>query len=436
MFAVYRICFLFAFLAVSARGDVTTIFYSSNTHNGGGVAELILDSSSGAVISHQWISEGLELSTAKKLAVTEDGNYLALTSEDDPSVLIYNLADREAEVLRVPMERETETVVAWRNSFVVCTPQGWFYLIDPLDGIISTWNSRDSLLPSGRKGEEILVLPDQDLALISFQKDSHGGRHEGSRLLVFDLEGFHVLHDLRLPRDRPDLHIPADPREMGPNPEMIFVSPATNTLVLSLDLYGGLAFADLDAAMNGEWSNLEYISSHLEGEWGTAFPDRGLLVHGEDTDYLLISNASENGGLIWVDVGSREILGRYPCATGTQHPVKIAATQQLATVPSGKIKSRTESGLDKTYEPGSELMLFDLSPLEAGEAPGLENIDLGAPLIRIVPLQPAHSSKVLLAAEQSSGNSWIIYDLETSETTDEFEALGEVSRIIVRYPDM
>ena len=52
------------------------------------------------------------------------------------------------------------------------------------------------------------------------------------------------LADVRLPRTHPELHIEGNLKEQGPSPEIVLVSEQTNTLLVTLDLYGAVAMMD------------------------------------------------------------------------------------------------------------------------------------------------------------------------------------------------
>jgi hypothetical protein len=216
----------------------------------------------------------------------------------------------------------------------------------------------------------------KSLALATLQKDGKNGR-KGSRLLVFHPQESAPLHDIYLPRDRPDLHMKGNEKEQRPNPELIFISDRTNTLLITLDLYGALAFADLDAAMEGKLQNYETRSTAIDESWGSAFPDRGLLFERGGKDWLLVSNASADGGLVLFDVAKRKRVAAFPAPAGTEDPVELRRAGIVATVVSGKVKARTADGkLSKEIRAHPLLILIHIKSLNEGSEPVMRRVPL------------------------------------------------------------
>ncbi|MEZ0389247.1 MAG: hypothetical protein ACAI34_19375, partial [Verrucomicrobium sp.] len=351
-------------LALLPQLGATTFYYTFGKASGG-AAMLEVDEVTGEIRKHQPLGTA-DLDLPKKLAVSEDGQQVVVTSDEGTKAWIYQTGEEPQLLGTVELEGKTEDVVAKAGSAFLVATKGWFYSINLKTAKIErSWNSRDGLTPPGRKGEDILLVPGKDQALVTFQKDSEKGKNLGSRVLLFDLKSFTPLGDLQLPRDHAGLHLGNDLREQGPNPEMMFIAPKTNTLVVSLDLYGALAFTELDSAMRGTWKRLQYMPCALSGGWGTAFPDRGVLFEAAEKEFLLVSNAAANGGMTLVDVGRRKVLQEFACPAGTENSVLLPTAKTAVTVVSGKIKSRGDEAVQSRMEPGKELLVFDLKSLDA-----------------------------------------------------------------------
>ena len=419
---------LLSFILLPHCPCAAATFYFTWGHAKGGLGALEIDST--GKFQQTSLSE-TTLEYPKKMGLSTDGTRLLVTSDQTAKAWLYALGTQHHLIKDIELEAKTSSVAADAAHALVAASKGWFYWIDLANGdILKRWNAKNGLKPPGRKGEEIFLLPGAPAAFVTFQKDSKEGDAQGSRMLVFDLNAFVPTHDLLLPRDHPNLHIPSALKEQGPSPELIFVSRRTNTLILSLDLYGALAFADLDAAYRGEWKNLKYVASSLPGTWGNSFPDRGLLFNTGGREFLLVSNASTNGGLVLADVATRTIRQEFPAPAGAETPVQISTTGKIATVVSGKIKSKTESGLSKGYEPGGDLLVFDPNPLAFGKPMTFEKIPLGTPLTRVQAVDPAHSSLLLLAAGGEEHPEWILFDLASHTILSRLPALGPISRIV------
>lgn len=412
-------CLVVAISLVSSHA--ATVFYTYGGSSGG-VAELAVDPATGGIVSHDSLGE---VPFPEKLAVSADGTRVIVTSEKEKAAWIYRIAPIPGLLATLPLDGETSEVQAIGDRALLLAGKGFFYWIDLKAGKIDkTWNARTGLHPSGNKGEDIFFLPEK--VLVSFQKDSKEGKHKGGRVVLLDLKGFTVKGDLQLPRDYPDLHIEGNKKEQGPCPEMLFVAPKSNTLAISLDLYGAIAFADLDDALRGHLKNLSYIPSSPDGAWGTAFPDRGLLFEAGGKEYLLIANASENGGLVLFDVAQRKIVQSFGAEAGTETPVLLPELKKAVTVISGKAKKRAADGLEKETTPGNTLLVFDLAPLESGDKATLERVPFDCPVVRAQAIAPGNSDLLLLV---TGDNEFVTYDLEARKELAREPAKGEVVRM-------
>ncbi|MFA7233014.1 MAG: hypothetical protein WC076_02775 [Terrimicrobiaceae bacterium] len=465
--------------------SAATFFYTYGTE-AGGVASLVA-SPEGQISAHEALP-GAGLKQPRKLAISGDGKRILVTSEASSSAWLISLAEKsrkaedglrnennaairgggnpfphrapdspienrqpsearptakgspagvsaanqsaiENSMSLLMFDEPTSDVQPYGDHALVMADKGFIYWFDFATGqTAQTWNARKGLTPSGNKGEDILFLPDQNMVLVSFQKDSKKGEHKGSRLVLLDMETFTPKADLQLPREYPSLNIPKNKKEQGPNPEMMFPAPKSNTLAVSLDLYGAVAFADLDAALNGEWKNLAYVPSSPDGAWGTAFPDRGTLLDLGGKEYLLIANASENGGLVLFDVAARKIVQTFPAEAGAETPIYLPKAKKVVTVISGKMKQRTKDGLEKDIVPGNDLLVLDVAQLESAGKATLQRLRFDTPLVKVEAIDPETSSALLLV---NGKNEFLTYDLAARKILAREPAKGPVNRVAV-----
>ena len=425
---------LFVCVLSAGQAPAAVIYYTHGTSNGG-LARIAIQEQTGQWQGHQAI-EGPTLNHPKKLVITQDGGYAMVTSEETDLTWFFQLGSAPKFLKELKLGSETSEVAMIGNRALLCAGEGFFYAIDPQKAKIEkTWNAETDLSPSGRKGEDILYLPNEQVALVSFQKDSKKGKHQGNRLVVFDPQRFAAKYDLSLPRDHPELHIASDLREQGPSPEVILVAKKCNTLVLTLDLYGALAFADMNAALRGQWKNLEYLPTSLGGEWGTAFPDRGLMFEIGGKEHMLISNASDQGGIVLVNVAERKITQKFPCQAGAELPVWLPTAKKAVTVISGKVKARESSGISNEVSgQGNELFVFDLAPLEVGGDATLERITFESPVTRVESVSQGANQILLLLCGKEGAQEWLVYDLATHAILHREAAKGVVSRVAPWHP--
>ncbi len=401
-----------------------TAYFSFTAGDGGGAASVTIDPTSGEIRDIRVLGGVTTFPDAKKFAVTGNGEFLMLTSDEHEQIHVYRLDQPDAAPQVFTLSETNEDVTPGDDAFFLTLRRGRFAMVDPAAGNV-TWtkNVRKQLDPEGHKGESALILDDGRTALVTFQKDSD--TRKGSRIVVFDLQPPRVRHDLQLPRDRPELHIDGNEKEQGPSPELIFAASASNTLVYSMDLYGGLGFMDLDAALQGRIENHSRISTALDGSWGTAFPDRGTMITINDREHVLISNASEDGGYVLVDVATREIRQKFPSPSGGEHPIWFEELQLLASGPSGKVKSRAYDGLEKDRDAKPALHLFNVAPLADGGLVGFEEIDLDSPVAAMTRV-----GKFLIVFTRDS--EVLVFDPATREMPARRATPGPASRVAIR----
>jgi hypothetical protein len=358
--------------------------------------------SEGGVVSIELDARGLPLAAAPavvfqspafvnaaKLRVSPDGRVAALAAEveDGPNFALIDLAPADGapatpatpRVLSLGYMPEEHRFAAGR--LYVGGTDGHLLSLDPATGRIHhRWNSRHDLHPAGHKPEDILAFEPEGVLLVSHQKDGKKDR-QGSRIAALRLDNLRLIGDLRLTRNLPELHLSY--KEAGPSPEVLRADPATNTLVITLDLYGALAFADLDAALQGRLANYAIIPASADGRWGTAFPDRLALARVGDRSLAIVSNASQDGGLKVFDVGARAALAFFPVEAGCDYPVLVNEGRTVATVVAGKRKRVAGRELENITTPGTDLLLLHLDRVGEIEPMSLLRAPLGGPVAQV-----------------------------------------------------
>ena len=402
-----------------------TIYYTYGDKSGG-LASLEVNSA-GDISDHKVVGDGII--TPYKLAISAKGDRAIVISDDNAKATIFDVGATPKQLAVLDLGATGKSLVPVGDHALVSADEGLFNWINLDQGTIEkTFDAKKDLHPSGTRGEGLFLLPDHKTVLIPFQKDNSKGTHFGSRMLVFDLDTMTPRFDLQLPRNHPDLNIVGNLKEQGPNPEVAFMSPKNDTVMLTLDLYGAIAFAKLSSALEGKWDNLEYIPSSMDGTWGNAFPDRGLLFTSADKDYLLISNASPDGGLVLFDVATRKVIGKYPAPGGCENPVLLSHGQKVVTVTSGKTKTRLTIKQDKEFYPKNILYSFDLKPLKDGKPATVESITFDKPVQKVQAIDPEHNDLLFLVLGADS-SELVIYDLDSKTILHREPTKGAVQRV-------
>ena len=396
---------LLALLLLAARLSATELLVAFRADGDGGLARVALNASPGSAVPVV-LFRAPAFAAASTLRVTPDGRRATLNAETEggDNFALIDLATGHVRTLALDFTPEEHRLTDTRAY--VGGKDGHLVAIDLATGVVThRWNSRRQLSPPGHKPEDILVLEPEGLLLVSHQKDGNKGR-QGSRLVVLRATDLSFVADLPLPRDRPELHLSA--KEAGPSPEIVLADRATNTLVITLDLYGALAFADLDAALQGRLVNYAAMPTSADGRRGAAFPDRLALVPVGDRSLAIVSNASQDGGLAVFDVAARRRVAFYPVEAGCDYPVLVEAGRTLATVVSGKRKRVLADGLENITTPGSDLLLLDLPAASAGAPDALARIPLGDPVSRIA--AAGAENRLVVVALSGANPRLVVFD--------------------------
>ncbi|HRQ87788.1 MAG TPA: hypothetical protein PLA50_03260 [Bacteroidia bacterium] len=402
-------------------------YYTFKGENGGGVAAIWVDKKTGRITTQEVLAESLSFLRPHKIKVSESGSYLLATSPHAArhNLLLVDLVNHTHQFLSV--DRMPDDLAAWQDSFVVGAEAQMCYIVDAVSGKVARrWNGKHQLRPDGRRIEYVATTSD-GTAWTSWQKDSGSGTREGSRVVTIDIASGKTLADLRMPRAMPQLHL-ADAKEQGPNPEIIIPSTRTNTLLLSMDLYGGIAMADLDAAREGSWRGLTYHSVAPDQSWGTAFPDRALVYPSGSKDYVFIANAGIDGGVSWVDLKERRIVQTLSSPPGLSAPVSVAAGRYLVAPVPGKLKSRSFGALREGRQPLAELCVFEVGGRSSAPVLSMRSVPLPVAAQLAAPVSSETSDIVLLSA----GSEFLVVRAATGEVVDRQDALGRIARLAFR----
>ncbi len=401
------------------------IFYTYHNQKVGGIGAVTIDRHTGKILSQQSIAASGDFCAPHKLAVSECGRYVGASSQHEfcSNFFLVDLQQKEATLL--DLVKKPDAVEAYGSKFVVGADIGVHYMVDgPSASLDKSWNGRQALHPSGRRIEYISVASHDNMAWTSWQKDSGSGRHKGSRVVAFDLASWTPVADVKMPRARPDLHL-ASFSEQGPSPEIIIPSYRTNTLLLSMDLYGGIAMADLDAVKRGAWRNLSYHTTALDESWGTGFPDRASVMTIGNKDYVLVTNAAR--GAVWVDLKARQVLQRIDVPPGLETPAILPASGMFVAAALGKLKYRSFGDLRETRAPTPELFVFQVE----GRTPtlALKRHQLPVQAYRALPVAPDSNDLVFLTVGEGHAKEVMVVRASTGEVIDRQPALGRIYRI-------
>lgn len=418
------------FLLGAGAVSASQLAYSFRGAAGGGVALVSLDGAAGKIVDHQVLFTEPQLAMAFKVRFSADGQRVLVTNDqEEPPFAMVAKAWPPGPATVVDLPTIPDEVRAYRKGFLATCDKGLIAYVDGETGELKRkFKGRKKLEPEGSRPEDIRVLDDLDLALVSFQKDNRSGTRKGNRLVLLSLPKLKLVSDLQLPRDHPELHLPGNPKEQGPSPEVVLASMESETLMVTLDLYGAVAMLDLEDARDGDLSGLVTLPVSPDGAWGTAFPDRASQLPLEGGDLALVVNAGEVGGTALVDLGAKAVRRLWATPPGLEAPVWVPGLGRAVSVCSGKTKRREGDALVKEFHPGTSLYVFDVA---AEDGPPVVH-DLGVRTKLVAALTGSADHLVLVLGQSDAGSEWLLVDPSDGSILDRRPATGEPQRQEVR----
>ena len=415
---------------VALPAQTVSIAYSFRKDESGGVALVEIDPSTGRMLADRVILDSPECREPTKVRRAGDGQSLVVANvaPDGPQLFVIPLTgDSPAHAVQLKATPDDLEVVG--HLAIISGETDVLAAVDLRTRKTSDWDVDETLKPPANDPEDVYITRDQRYAVISFQKDGEKGKKRGNRLAVYQLPQLKLLADLPLERTRPDLHIEGNLTEQGPGPEIIYVSDRTDTLLVTLDLYGVVGLADWSQARQGRPLQWRMLSTSPQDTWGTAFPDRGCPLTLGNNEYFLVCNAGVEGGVALVGLKQKQIVWRRDTPSGLETPVYFPQLKRTYSVCSGKTKRRTEQAVEKTFAPQQSLYAFDFSSPAAVQTSPVEEIPLGAYTFQIAAVSQQPPRLLLAIGPTADGaNRLLTYDPVARKVLDDQPASGTIGR--------
>lgn len=427
LFHALAVCLAFALTARAA--ERISVAYSFVHQEGGGIASAEIEPHSGRIIAQDILLRDLKCTAPGKIRRSNDGQHLAVTNltKEGPHVFFLG-ADRSIHAHQLPAIPD-EMRFAPQQLLVSCEEDALAVITWQPSHELRLLKMDKLLSPPANGPEDVQIVPHESLAVITCQKDGKGGKKKGHRVVVLDLLQLKFVGDVHLPRDHPELHMDQNNKESGPSPEVIFVSPKSDTLVVTLDLYGAVGMMRWSAAQQGRLEDWAALSTSPRRTWGTAFPDRGTTLQFGDRDYLLVHNAGEEGGSCVIDLQKRRIAWQRPTPPGLEQSVYFPQLRRAFSVCSGKVKKRKANDVVKETEPRTGIYHFDFRSQQTVRNAAVEHYPLEwfASRIHAVSMSPP---LLLIAAGRTANQPDMLmtFDPVTMEVRDRQPARGMISQ--------
>lgn len=410
--------------------DVGELAFSFSENASGGVAVARIDRITGKLLDSQKLFD--ERDCRQPLKVRRVGEYgdLVVTNLDKKGPHLFVVDRLRRQTRRILLSAVPDELrIFGDKGFVTCDQDVLAVVNLQTAQIVSEWDVSDSFDPPANAPEDVYITQDQHYAVVSFQKDSRRGTKQGSRLAIYRLPEADRIADLQLPRDHPELHIHGNLKEQGPSPEVIYVSPETNTLLVTLDLYGAVGVMDWGDARLGKRVHWEIISTAISGELGTAFPDRGCAVKMAGEDCFLVCNAGKPGGSALIGLNQRKALWKATTPPGLESPVFFPDLKKAYSVCSGKTKARRGGQIEKEYFPRKSLYIFDFSSPESLLSKTVQEIQFDDFVQRIAKVKSARPLLLLALGPRPEGATQLaMFDPVAGKIINQIPAPGVIGR--------
>lgn len=402
---------------------------------GGGIAQVSIDPVARLVRDHAILVAAPSLRSVEKLALSDCGHFaIAVCAQDGPGNGVIIRLDGVSPPHWLHLPGEPDEVRTWRDAaFIGCSDGSIVKVALASGAILQHWNARTALDPPGHRPEDLVILEDRGLLLATFQKDHRSGARLGNRIVLLTLRDLALHADLPLPRTRPELHHPRAAQERGPGPEVALVLPGADRLVISLDLYGAMAVADLSTVDTRAWQGLGYIPTAPDDAFGSSFPDRFIALEGGPRPLVVGFHAGSAGGAFAVDPVLRRIAWHVEVPHGLSSPVLLRAARAVIAASAGKRKSRSDTGIERTFHPRPELWIlrFDAA---LDQAPDVECIVRARNTLLAVVADDTAGLLLLAEGDTTEPTHVALWSYHERAALAEFPAMGEVRRMICGTP--
>ena len=420
---------LVLFLPSLLFAEVAEIDYSFRLDKEGGVASLRVDAESGKILEQKVVYQSKHCTAPKKVRPTANPNIVLLTndSEDEPYLFVVDKTNsRLSRIVELPTTVD-EARIARNQALLTCDKDQLVSVDINSRTIMGIWDVGKILKPKGNGPQDVLITKDGRYAIFSFQKDNSTGKKKGGRLALFELPGMILKSDILLARDYRDWDIEEKIRRQGPGLELIFLDEQSNTLISTSDHYGALAVMNWSDVLAGELTTLQYIPTSARGDWGHAFPDRGVMFRNRKRTYCLITNAGVTGGALLFDVATRRVTQFFDTPPGIETPVYFPELSKAFAVCPGKTKKRVVDKVLKTYFPQRQMFVFDFS--KSDETVLMKTVNYDDFLFQIGVLPRSDRAPLLavsIGATEKQAERIMIVDTATQKTLDQKTAIGTV----------
>ncbi len=373
----------------------------------------------------------------ERVRLAEDGRTLVGLNEDDdnPHVIALDTAAQPPSARIIPTPDRPRYFTLHGDHALVAGHEGQIHWISLSKGAVETSAdpSQEKKIPSVRP-EGLLIKKDGTLAAATCMQDSPSSKALGGRVAILELPSLKLKKDLFLPREFNDLNFSKGSKDRGPLPHLLLASPETNTIAIFCRLYGAVALADLDAFWNGEWKNFKYVPTALSGKIGEGRPEIGQIFEVDGVSYLFVSNSSEEGGLVFIDLKKREVAGTSAYgARGLNYGSYLPESRKFAAVLTGVKWSRGENELVRKHDDGQDLLVFDLSVLGQNPEIPVTAFPLGAYVYNMLAV-PGSEKYAFVASRrlEDRGLELRSLDIATGQVVDSISCPGVVRNFIGR----
>ncbi len=410
-------------------------FYSYYHAEGGGGGEMIIEAEAGRILSHRSIFDSPGNPMIEGVASDETGEFFVVANRHKEARSCYMLRLLEGQPLlaawRVELPQRADHHLVRAGRAVILGHQGSVFRLDAdRPGVVSgavdlkrALEIHDSALAGAA------FSPDGARIVVLVAEDSPDGRREGGRLVVLRWPSLAVVHSISLPRSHPELHYPSGSRERNPMPVAIQLFPESNTAALALNLYGAVAFTDLDALLDGRLENYSELPTSRDESFGAGYPTALFPVEVAGRQLVLADNSGGEGGMAVFDPASRKRLAWLDTGKTSIGFFQMVDANRGVGNRSGVISSRGQDATQTSHSEQNDLIVIDFSPLTNGHLPQHEIIALEDYVYFSSPIGLANPARKILLGLFGFDRKTLtcaIYDIDARRIMDRQPALGVI----------
>ncbi len=419
--------------AVLAAGQ---FYYAYFGDQEGGVAELTVDPEKATILKQQKVFHSPGNPKLERLIASPDHNYFALSNTLTEARSIY-LLKNEGDTFsarRRDLPQRADFLVCDETLLAAVGHKSALYQVElnNPDTIKKSLNVAKLANTKGGALGKAVLTPDGSMLAALVGENDDDGTSPGGRVLLFSWPQLELLHDIKIPRQQAALHYSPGSTQRNPMPVDIAFFPAENTVAILLELYGAVAFADLDDFQKGKLKNFRLLATAQDNKFGSGFPTKLFPLTIAGSQYLLADNAGGPCGAALFDVAARTRLAWLDTGPSSLGFCQMLDEQTAVATRAGVKAKRGYQETEYSHSEQQDLITIDFRPLATKQPPEVKKIQFDDYVYFCHPLNSTTKPLVLIGffGKRDQQLTLGVYDLQATTLTDRQPTIGVIRGFI------